>query len=468
MVHVIVIGAYGSAGVAVADELVADPTVDELTLVDDGDPGGGLCILRGCMPSKELLSAATHRHQVRHDDRLDGDPSLDLASVVETKDDHVENFAAHRRAAVDRLTEAEHVEFVHGTARFVDDRVVRVGDRRFDPDYVVVAIGSSVSLPDLPGLDRVDPRTSADVLDATSVPDSGVVMGFGVVGLELVPYLVEAGVTDLTVIEHDARPLDQADPVFGDAVLDCYRDEFGVEILTHATERRVEPTADGGVRLHVDHDGERTAVDADQLYLFTGRRPNLDSLDLDATSLTPEPGWVRDTMQARGDDRVFVVGDGNGREPILHVAKEEGHLAAENVGRHVAGERLREYENTHHRVVFSGAGVYPYARVGHTESSAAAAGISAVSATREASRDGVFVTKATPHGLARLVADADDGTVLGYQGLHYHADVMAKTMQVVVERRMTVGDVPDRAFHPTTPEIIDGLLRELAERLDAA
>jgi len=79
----------------------------------------------------------------------------------------------------------------------------------------------------------------------------------------------------------------------------------------------------------------------------------------------------------------------------------------------------------------------------------------------------VFKTKDVPEGLARLLV-ADDGTVLGYQGLHYHADVMAKTMQVVVEMELDVREVPDRAYHPTTPEIIDGLLRECAGAVEGA
>ena len=77
--HVAIVGAYGSAGVAAAERLADLPDV-ELTLVDDGEPGGGLCILRGCMPSKEVLSAAEHRFVVRHDDRLSGPPpAVDLA-----------------------------------------------------------------------------------------------------------------------------------------------------------------------------------------------------------------------------------------------------------------------------------------------------------------------------------------------------------------------------------------------------
>ena len=463
MAHVLIVGAYGSAGVAVADDLVDAPEVDRLTLVDDGEPGGGLCILRGCMPSKELLSTAAHRYQARHDHRMLGTPEVDLEATVATKDEHVANFAAHRRGAVEMFAEEPHVEFLHDTARFVDDRTVAVGDRTLDPDYVVVATGSTVTVPDLPGLEDVPFDTSRDVLDATAFPDSGVVMGFGTVGLELVPYLSEVGGVDLTVIEHDARPLDRADPAFGDEILSLYREEFGVEIRTHTYEQSVERTGDGGVRLHVEHEGVPDTVEADRLYLFTGRRPNLDRLGLDRTALAPEPGWVRQTMQARDDPRVYVVGDVTGRDAILHVAKEEGFTAAENLRRQIRGEDLRTYEPTDHYVVFAGASVYPYARVGHSAASADAAGLETITATRRAEEDGVFKTKAAAEGLASLVVDRTDGTVLGYQGLHYHADVMAKTMQVIVEAGTDVRDLPDRAYHPTTPEILDGLFRDAAE-----
>ncbi|USZ69436.1 NAD(P)/FAD-dependent oxidoreductase [Halorussus salilacus] len=464
--RVVIIGAYGSAGVAVAKRL-ADAEDVELVLADDGDPGGGLCILRGCMPSKEVLSAAEHRFQARHDDRIEGTPEVDLEAVVETKDDHVANFAAHRRAAVDMLADRETVAFHRETARFLDDRTVAIGDREVEADYVVVATGSTVDVPDLPGLDDVEYMTSADVLDATEFPDSGVVMGFGYVGLELVPYLSEAAGMDLTVIEHDDYPLDEADDAFGETLLDLYREEFGVEVLTNTSEQSVEATDDDGVRLHVeDENGDADAVEADQLFAFTGRRPAVDGIGLENTPIDPGPGWVEDTMQASENGRVFVVGDANGREPILHVAKEQGFTAADNVLAHRDGDDLREYDNVHHHVVFSGAGVYPFARVGVSETAAAAADRDYVAVTREASDDGVFATKAVPEGLAKLVVDAEDGTVLGYQGLHYHADAMAKTMQVLVEKEMDVREVPDRAYHPTTPEILDGLFRDASDELD--
>ncbi|ATW88834.1 dihydrolipoamide dehydrogenase [Halohasta litchfieldiae] len=466
--HVMIIGAYGSAGSAVAEGLVdhVGDTVDRLTLVDDGEPGGGLCILNGCMPSKEVLSAAAHRYEMRADDRLDGEPAtINLQRTVERKNEHVDSFAAHRRGAIHEMSEREGVEFIHDTARFVDDRVVEIDSERYEPDYVVIATGSSPNIPDLPGIDEVDYYTSKDVLDATELPDSGIVMGFGYIGVELVPYLAEAGV-DCTVIEHDARPIDEADSEFGDELLDLYRDEFDIEILTNTWEKKLEST-DGGVRLHIEQSNTESTVDAEELFLFTGRTPTLDSVGIANTSLRPRQGWVDETMRAVDDEQVFVVGDVNQKEPILHVAKEQGYIAADNILADHADEQLQPYSNIHHHVIFSGASVYPFARVGHTPASAEEAGYDVVTATRWAADDGVFKVKAVPHGLARLTVDADTGTVLGYQGLHAHADTMAKTLQVIVEMGLDVREIPDRAYHPTLPEVLDGLFRETATEVGA-
>jgi dihydrolipoamide dehydrogenase len=458
--HVAIVGAYGSAGVAAAEELVDEDV--RLTLIDDGEPGGGLCILRGCMPSKEVLSAGAHKYQTRADHRLEGVPEVDLAEVVETKDDHVLGFAEHRRDAVHEMAEREHVEFVHDTARFVDDRVVEAGGETFEADYVVLGTGSDLHVPDLPGIDDVDWMGSKDVLDATEFPDSGVVMGFGYVGIELVPYLSEAADMDLTVVEHDDRPLDGYHPSFGEEILAQYREEFDVEIRTEVYEEEVERTADGGVRLHLD-DG--TTAEGDQLFLFTGREPSFPA-GIEDTDLRPGPGWVSDAMQTRDDDRVFVAGDAIGDRMLLHTAKEEGYMAGRNILRVERGDDdLETYDPLSHKVMFAGLGVYPFASLGLTAAEAREQGHSVVTAQRDASSDGVFKTKDAARGTARLVVDADDGTVLGYHGLHYHADVMAKTMQVVLEAGMDVREIPDRSYHPTTPEILDGLFGDASDEL---
>ncbi|GGK69753.1 dihydrolipoyl dehydrogenase family protein [Haloarcula sebkhae] len=466
MTHVVIIGAYGSAGAAVAGDLVEADDI-ELTLIDNGEPGGGLCILRGCMPSKEVLSAGAHRFQARHDDRLVGDvPDVDLEAVVERKDDHVLGWAGHRRDSVHEMAERDDVTFIHDTATFVDEHTVRAGGEEHEADYVVIATGSSVNVPDTPGIDEVDFMTSDQVLDATEFPDSGIVMGFGYIGMELVPYLAEAGGMELTVIEHDDRPIDEGDPEFGDEALDIYEDNWDVTIPTNCYEKELEETADGGVRLTVEYDdgGEET-FEADQLFLFTGRRPTVEGLGLENTPVSVEGDWAKDTMQTRDADHIYAVGDVNGKEPILHVAKEQGFTAAENILQQEAGGSLEEYRNVHHHVIFSGLGVYPFARVGHNEETAKEAGYDVVTVTRQASDDGVFKSKDVPEGLAKLVVDADDGTVLGWQGMHYHADSFAKAFQIIVELGLDVRDLPDRAYHPTLPENVDGLIRDCVDQL---
>ena len=466
MTHVVIIGAYGSAGAAVAGELVEEADI-ELTLIDNGEPGGGLCILRGCMPSKEVLSAGAHRFQARHDERLVGDvPEVDLDAVVERKDDHVLGWAGHRRDSIHEMAERDDVTFIHDTATFVDEHTVRAGGEEHEADYVVIATGSSVNIPDTPGIDEVDFMTSDQVLDTTEFPDSGIVMGFGYIGMEMVPYLAEAGGMELTVIEHDDRPIDEGDPEFGDEALDIYEDNWDVTIPTNCHEKELEETEDGGVRLTVEYDdGNEETFEADQLFLFTGRRPTVEGLGLENTSISVEGDWASDTMQTRDADHIYAVGDVNGKEPILHVAKEQGFTAAENIVRQEAGGSLKDYRNVHHHVIFSGLGVYPFARVGHSEETAKEAGYDIVTATRQASDDGVFKSKDVPEGLAKLVVDADDGTVLGWQGLHYHADSFAKKFQIIVELGLDVRDLPDRAYHPTLPENVDGLIRDCVDQL---
>ena len=465
MIHVGIIGAYGSAGAAVADELATDPNV-QLTIIDDGDPGGGLCILQGCMPSKELLSAGAHRYQARVDDRLTEPPSVDPAAVYERKEEHIHGFAGHRRDGVHELADREDVTFIDDTAQFVDDRTVVVGDQMMEFDYVVIATGSTVSVPDIPGLDTVDYHTSADVLDMTAFPDSAIVLGLGYIGLEMVPYLAEVGDVDITAIEGLPQPLSDVPDRFGETAVELYERDFGVDIVTDTFAVEVESTPDG-VRLRTDHDGAYETVTADALFAFTGRKPALDGLGLGATTIEPGPDWVTETLQTRDDPRVFVAGDATGDRLLLHVAKEEALHVAENIRAHAAGDDLASFSTTPHHVIFSALGVYPYVRVGATPASAADAGYEPITVTRAATDDGIFKSKDIAEGHATLVVDGTDGTVLGYLGLHHHADVMAKTMQAIVELGLDVRTLPNRSYHPTTPELLDGLFRAAADEVSA-
>lgn len=472
MVHVAVIGAYGSAGVSAAETLLAgvdDGVIAdlELSLIDDGDPPGGLCILRGCMPSKDLLSAGAHRYAARLDDRLEGIPTVHTQRIVERKDEHVAAFVEHRQAAVDTMARRSEVSLYRSSARFIDDRTLLVGDDQLTVDFVIVATGSQPAIPPIPGIEQVHAHTSADVLDMTAFPERAVIIGFGFIGIELAPYLAEVGRSTVTVIDRNSHPLSEVDPAFGQALQSLYTDAFGITLETGATPTRIDKDGADIIVTFEDEQGAERDVYGDALFTFTGRRPAIDRLDLSAAGIHVDSTWVDDTLATRDRPHIFVAGDANGREPILHVAKEEGIVAARNVIASVRGDPTESYRPIVHRIAFAGLGEVPYARVGHTDASARAAGFDPVTVTRHASDDGVFLVKGVPEGLAALVVDDQSRRVLGYQGLHHHADVFAKTLQVIVANELTVDVIPDRAYHPTTPELLDGLIREACDALAA-
>ncbi|MFW6153444.1 MAG: FAD-dependent oxidoreductase, partial [Halobacteriota archaeon] len=356
------------------------------------------------------------------------------------------------------------VTLVLTDARHVDPHTVEVDGRRLEVEYVVVATGSTPSVPPIPGIDDVDVKTSADVLEMRSFPDRAIVIGLGYIGLELVPYLAEVGGSEVIAIDRNERPLSAADPVFGDTIVELYRDAFDAELLMNAEATEVGSTTNG-IELTVEVDGTEHRVTGDQLFVFAGRTPSLDDVGLDALGIDARRPLVDATLRTEAHPHILVVGDANGREPVLHVAKEEGIAAARNIERAESGRSPMRYEPTVHRIVFSGLAIYPYARLGHTRTSAQRHGIEPLVVTREASDDGVFKTKGVPEGLASLVVDADDGRIIGYQGLHHHADVFAKTLQVIIETGLRVDEVPDRAYHPTTPELLDGLVRAAKDAL---
>ena len=196
--------------------------------------------------------------------------------------------------------------------------------------------------------------------------------------------------------------------------MELYREQFDVEILTETREKSLEPT-ETDVQLRVERDDDEQTLKGDQLYVFTGRRPAVSDLGLENTSIESEKGWVEETMQTTDEPRVYAVGDANGKEPLIPVAKKQAQRAVANIRADIAGEELRPWDSLTHRVMFSGLGVYLFARLGLVEDEAEKQGHECVTVTQQARDHGIFKIKNVSYGLAKLIVDADDGTVLGYQ-----------------------------------------------------
>jgi pyruvate/2-oxoglutarate dehydrogenase complex dihydrolipoamide dehydrogenase (E3) component len=318
-----VIGA-GSGGLSVAAAAAAFGV--PVVLVEKGKMGGD-CLNYGCVPSKALLAAARRAQAFRTSAPFgvaSQRPGIDFAKVHA----HVHGVIAAiaPNDSKERFTGLG-VRVIEGTARFKDRNTVAVDDaieikaRRF-----VVATGSVPAAPPIPGLDQVAYLTNETVFDLTVCPEHLVVIGAGPIGLELAQAFRRLG-ANVTVLEA-AVPLAKDDPECAAIVLDQLARE-GIAIRAGAEVVRVEPGT--RPRVVVAASGGEETIEASHLLVATGRRPNIEGLDLAAARIKSGPrGIVVNKRLRSSNKKVYAVGDVAGGAQFTHVANYHAGLVIRN------------------------------------------------------------------------------------------------------------------------------------------
>ena len=330
-VDVAIIGA-GTAGLA-AYRRVREHT-ERLVLIEGG-AHGTTCARVGCMPSKLLIAAAEAAHAVHEAPvfgiEAGGPPRIDGRAVMS-------RVRALRDYFVDSVLEvvedfpAEHR--LTGHARFVDDHRLQVGeDVTVAAARIIIATGSRPTWPS--SLDVGDLlATSDDVFAWQDLPESVAVFGGGIIGLELGQALHRLGVRMRLFGKGGAvGPL--SDPKVREYAARTFTAEFAFDpdAKVRSVQRR-----DGKVEVTFEDEGGRERTERfDRLLAATGRRPNVDRLGLENTSLELDdkgvPVFDRFTGQS-GDSHIFIAGDADDEVPLLHEAADEGKIAGDNAGRY--------------------------------------------------------------------------------------------------------------------------------------
>jgi pyruvate/2-oxoglutarate dehydrogenase complex dihydrolipoamide dehydrogenase (E3) component len=321
-----VIGA-GSGGLSVAAAAAAFGV--SVVLIERGKMGGD-CLNYGCVPSKALLAAAKHMHALRMASAFGVKApraKIDFFDVNVHVEDVIAAIAPNDSR--ERFTGLG-VRVIDGEARFRDGNTVVVGEdfeiaaRRF-----VIATGSTAAVPPIPGLDDVPYLTNENVFDLTQCPKHLVVIGGGPIGLEMAQAHRRLG-AEVTVLEA-VRPLAKDDAECAAVVLDVLESE-GVEIRSGVTVTRVG-RARSRVRVVVaTPDGHEEVIEASHLLLATGRRANVDDLDLGAAGIAYEARGVRVDKGLRTTNRkVYAIGDVVlGALQFTHVANYHAGLVVRN------------------------------------------------------------------------------------------------------------------------------------------
>jgi pyruvate/2-oxoglutarate dehydrogenase complex dihydrolipoamide dehydrogenase (E3) component len=454
---VLVLGG-GTAGTAAAK--AAAGVGARTAMFNDGELGG-LCILRGCMPTKTMLHAAHLAHTAHHN-RTSGvtmrGADIDFRAVMANKDRKVERF---QRAKLGGIARGGY-EVIDARARFTGpDTVTANGQTWRFARGAVIATGSVPHVPDLPGLGSVPYWTSDDVMRIAERPSSLLVLGSGAIGLELATFFARMGSrVDLL----SRRPLlADLDPLLGAELERMLADEPGLTCHTGARLLAVHRAA-AAIHLDAELGGARRTLTADAILVATGRTAALDGLDAQAAGVAVANGRIACGPDMRTTNpRVFVAGDATGDELILHVANQEGRVAglgaAQAPGEHRVERRLRM------TAVFTDP---PLAEVGLTEARARAAGYEVAAAHARFAETGRAITMDVAHGVWKLVADARSGEILGTQILGPNADDLVHTVAALMYYRGTVRDVLEMPwYHPTQSEVLLSLAREIDAQVGA-
>ena len=452
----IVVGA-GSGGYAAAR--TARDLGANVALVDEG-PLGGLCILRGCMPSKTLLATGDLLHQIRGSGALAvrvGAPELDFPALAERKRRLVRGWADYRIAGIETFP------VFTGKARFESPTTLRVGDEVLYAPRFVVATGSGVAPSALPGLAEAGFIDSDAALDLEQAPQSLIVLGGGYVASELGQFFHRAGVPT-TLVCRASHLLSGEDHDVGEGLTEYLRED-GLRIETRAQLERVSLRDELKV-VHFKQDGVDREVAAHEILYALGRLPNVCGLDLDKAGVEHHEITgiaVDDTLRTSNPD-VFAVGDVTGQFPLVHVAIQQGEIAGRNAA---TGARERaDYRLTKTHTIFTDPQV---AVVGETERELKAAGTAYLRADYSFNEHGKAVALGRTEGFVKMMASPGDGRILGAAILGPDASDLIEPLIVAMAYGATVQDyarIPH--LHPTLVEILTYPAEELAERLRAA
>jgi dihydrolipoamide dehydrogenase len=411
---------------------------------------GGVCLNRGCIPTKTLLKSAERWRSLQncaaYGLRADN-IGFDFAAVMARKDQVV----AGLQAGVVQLVAGNGVEVRYGEAALTGAGSLAVsgqaGREEHTAGKIILATGSMPARPPVPGADLPGVITSDEVLALGAVPRSMVVIGAGAVGVEFAAIFRAFG-CEVTIVEMLPAILPSIDTDLVKRMGLLLRKQ-GIKMLTGARVTGIRPGPEGLTVAVAAADGGEQELAAEKVLAAAGRRPVVAGLGLEAAGVAFGRNGIE--VNARMETNIpgiYAVGDITGRYMWAHAASSEGLTAAENA---LGGEAAMDYRAVP-GCIFTEPEV---AAVGLTEAEATAAGHRVKVGRFNFAANGKAVTMGEADGLAKVVADAADGRLLGLHILGPHASDLVMEGAIAIRHGLTAEALGAVIHpHPTLSETV--------------
>ncbi len=445
--EVIVLGG-GPGGYAAA--FYAADKGKKVILIEQEKNLGGVCLNRGCIPSKALLNATHHISAAResaHRGIVFQEPTIDLNKLRAWKDSVIQKLAA----GITMIAQRRGVQVIHGRGYFEDAKTLRVetadGQKFFNFEQVIVAVGSKPAMPKIFDLGNPRVMTSTEALHIEDVPENLLVIGGGYIGMELGTVYATLG-SKVTVVEALDSILAGGDPDLVRPVV-RYAEKNFREVRLKAKVVKMA-TVGKQIKVITEQNGQQKEELFDRVLVSVGRGPNAEDLGLDNAGIErDERGFMKvNPHQQTNVPGVYAIGDIAGGVMLAHKASREARVAVENIiGEHSTFENV-----VIPAVVFTDPEV---AWCGLTENEAKARGIEVDVAKFPWAASGRAISFDRTDGLTKLIIEPQTERVLGVGIVGQGAGELIAEGVVAVEMGATVEDLALCVHpHPTVSETI--------------
>jgi mercuric reductase len=425
----------GSGSAAFASAIKAREYGARVAMIERGTVGG-TCVNFGCVPSKTLLRAGEINYLAKNHPFVGLHTSAaeaDLARLVKEKDDLVQGL--RNKKYVD-LIDTYGFELIKGEARFVTEKSVEVNGRQLTAKRFLIATGASPFIPDIPGLNQVDYVTSTTLLELKKIPKRLTIIGSGYIGLELGQLFHHLG-SAVTLIQRSKRLLRKYDPEISETVTRALMEQ-GIHLIPGATCTKAEQV--GQIKkIHIEAEGKEQVIEAEQLLVATGRRPNTRKLNLCSANVAVGPSGeiLVDAFSRTANPRIYAAGDVTLGPQFVYVAAYQGGLTADNA---IGGRSRKIHLDVVPGVTFTTPSI---ATVGLTEKQAIEKGLAVKTSVLPLDAVPRAIVNRETTGVFKLVADAKTLKVLGVHIVAENAGEVIYAATLAVKYGLTVEDLCD-------------------------